>query len=120
MENGLLENYDTKDLYFGNYPQPGIMQVAIWLQRKEFNKLYPGCEIEIIHLKDFIRIIAHEPEEKDSFTLYRGDFVQDATFRQHIRELQDFFKKKYPDCEIKKEAVEDDGIRVVAIKKRTL
>ncbi len=63
-ENGLLENYTMEDLYFKDYPQPGIMQIAIWLKRKECKKLYPECEIEILHYEDFIRIIAHEPKNR--------------------------------------------------------
>lgn len=65
-KNGLLKNYDTIDLYFKDYPQPCIMQVAIWVQRKEFMKLYPKCEIEILHYRGFIRVIAHEPKSKES------------------------------------------------------
>lgn len=63
-ENGALENYDMVDLSFEDYPTPAIMQAAIWVQRKEFMKMYPECEIETVHFKGYIRVIAHEPAIK--------------------------------------------------------
>ncbi len=64
-ENGLPKNYDMEDLSFEDFPTPAIMQVAIWIQQKEFKKKYPECVIEIIHYQGFIRIIAHEPDKKE-------------------------------------------------------
>lgn len=64
MKNGLLENYAMENLSFEDYPKPSIMQMAIFVQQKTFEKQYPGCCIEVLHWRGsgFVRVIAHEPE----------------------------------------------------------
>lgn len=113
MKNGLLENYAMEDLSFEDYPKPSIMQMAIFVQRKTLEKQYPGCEIEVVHYSGFVRIIAHEPEEVDSFTLYHNDFAKEDIFLMAVEQYADFLKETYPKCKIIKEQV-PLGTRIVA------
>lgn len=114
----VLENYGMVDLSFEDYPTPAIMQMAIWVQRRDFRKQYPECEIEIIHYKGYIRIIAHEPAVKESFTFYEEDFAFKHSFQPAISAFTKFLKEQYPDCEIVRTAVKG-GIRIDARKQGT-
>lgn len=127
MREKTFKNFETTDIYFEDYLNSAIMQIAIWLQRKEFMKRYPECSITTVHYHGFVRVIAFDPtmEEVISYTLKNSDFKNDSfsyrnviSFEESKRQLTQSFQSMYPNCEIAEELI-PEGVRIVVYKNGT-